>query len=381
MRRFELVEDNRREFCEVEVEGGSIVTRSGRLGTGGTTEARTFRDPSAADDSQEFLNQTLGWKGFVEVAVPVGRRLFTDALLERERRHSRELAEADSAAAEETEAALDEFEGSVELSDGRMVITFGGDRVAPNTVVALVRRIDEAMPRALQLICDFASPGPAFERSLAGVTLPSVRAFIFDTPFQTVTRQTENSAGDLATVLRACPLLERVFATGALRLSATRHDALEALHLSGNPVPRSVFEALGSCEFPSLERLAVMLSSDAGNGADDALVEAMVRLEAPRLKEVHLSSVNDVPALLAKLVQRGLTARWEVLSLEGTWRGAVETGELLPVLAVHGRELARLRVLAVPLPDAVASAKALVACVRELGEIKDMVLPRAYEAW
>ena len=50
--------------------------------------------------------------------------------------------------------------------------------------------------------------------------------FIFDTPFQSDTRQRLNACGDLALVLGAFPSLTRMFYTGTVALSPTAHPTV-----------------------------------------------------------------------------------------------------------------------------------------------------------
>src|SRR5262249_2903038 len=87
---------------------------------------------------------------------------------------------------------------------------------------------------------------------------PSLEAFIFDVPFDTVARQSYNTLGDISDVLEACPDLKRAFITGCSTMRKTRHALIRGLHLIGNPLDCSVIPALGASQFPALETLVLL---------------------------------------------------------------------------------------------------------------------------
>src|SRR5215207_2534343 len=106
---------------------------------------------------------------------------------------------------------------NLEHDEHRLTATCAGDPgdVPLDVCRELVSAIRARKPRAVHVLGDFPSPGDAWAEALDGVTLDSVKAFVFDTYFQTQTRQRDNSAGDLRATLVACPNLENLFATGA----------------------------------------------------------------------------------------------------------------------------------------------------------------------
>ena len=123
-----------------------------------------------------------------------------------------------------------EAELKLEIDRDRVRATFDGEGDAGATTACgkLVAHIATMSPRRVQIVCDFASPQDDWATELAGKSFPVVTAFIFDTYFQTQTRQRDNSIGDLAATFGAFPQLARVFATGALALSPCEHANVRA---------------------------------------------------------------------------------------------------------------------------------------------------------
>lgn len=438
MRRFEFQEGTSHKFWEVSVEGDTLVVRFGRVGTQGQTQEKPFVTGDEARRAAEKLVSEKLRKGYVEVAAPEApprkpaprpqaptapatRVLLRDASGEElvvvlagkrvalgegkartvqafpttaaAQEHFERLlflrgkqglvpVETTPLPAEQAEAELasviGNFDGTVEVREGRCVITFEGDAKVPAAVcTALVKRLAREAPRSVQLVCDLASPKQAWARALQGVTLPSVKAFIFDTPFQTQTRQGENSVGDLAAVLAACPHLEHLFATGDLALGPARHESLRELYLLGNPLSPDVFEGLGRCELPRLERLVISLASDAGPLASPPLLQALRTLRAP-VREVHLHGLDRIDEALETLAAPGLPPSWKVLTLEGSWGDDDEPEQVRALLQRHASTLGRLEVLA--LPDDVEAEGAPVP-TRPAEEYRERFLPGAYAAW
>lgn len=276
------------------------------------------------------------------------------------------------------------FDGKIELAEGRWTLTFQGDddeKISSEVAGALIRRLAAAAPRRVQILCDLASPQQAWERALSDVQLPSVEAFIFDTYFQTQTRQSANSIGDLAAVLRACPNLHSLFATGALSLSVVTHPTLRALHLLGDPLSLGVAQGLGGCRFPALSRLVLSLCADDGPPNEKAFLDALRTLVAPRLRELYLDGIDDVPASLARLLSGGLPRAVKVLSVVGASRGAYELDALRPVLTRHEAALHALEALELDLEDddELAAAAKLWPCLRSAE--REHTLPATYAQW
>lgn len=67
MRRFELVDGKSEKFWEVEVEGSSVTTRWGRIGTDGQIKTKPLADAAAAEREAGKLVTSKTKKGYVEV--------------------------------------------------------------------------------------------------------------------------------------------------------------------------------------------------------------------------------------------------------------------------------------------------------------------------
>lgn len=235
----------------------------------------------------------------------------------------------------------------------------------------------------LHFVCDHAIPGPALSAALAGRPLPQIRSFIFDTPFQTITRQYANTPGRLDLVFHGLPALESAYVTGAPELRRCGHARLKHLHLLGDPLPPATLAGLGDSDFPALERLVLCLSRDAEPAPAADVVRALRGLRAPALRHVYLSGSDDLVALIDALCERPLPASWTVLSLEGVLR---DEDDLLAVLEAHAPVLGRLQRLALPLADdlsddAADRVLALLPAVVDRDELPDQLLPSVYEDW
>ncbi|WP_309893599.1 hypothetical protein [Archangium sp.] len=273
---------------------------------------------------------------------------------------------------------IDNFDGTIQSREGRCTITFKGDDTVPLSVCTqLVKRLAREAPRCVQLVCDLASPAHVWARALQGTTLPSVKAFIFDTPSQTQTRQGENSIGDLAAVLAACPHLERLFATGDLDLSPTRHESLRELYLLGDPLSPVLFDGLGGCQFPRLERLAISLASDAGPVKSQALRQALRELRAPP-REVHVKGLDHIDQTLEALALQGLPPSWKVLTLDGSWGDDDDPEELRTLLQRHASAFGTLEHLGLPEDLEVDGVPVRT---ESAPEQRDLFLPSVYETW
>lgn len=267
---------------------------------------------------------------------------------------------------------------------GRSAVTFRGAKVARGLCSKVVERLLGEAPSSVQLLCDHASPGDDFTAALRGKSLPSIEAFIFDTHFQPVTRQATNAFGDLAAVLGALPSATRVFVTGDVKLSRTKHDRVEELYLIGDPLKRATVESLGRCSFPALTTLGVRLRWDHEPDIDDRAVAAALRsLAAPGLVTLHVSSPGSATSLLRALTESPLPSSWSTLCIDGTIE---DEDELLALLKERAPVLSALSALALSLGDAVSDeagekARRLVPGLAGRGEVSDPFLPATYTDW
>jgi predicted DNA-binding WGR domain protein len=285
---------------------------------------------------------------------------------------------------EDAVAADDQFEVNPN-KDGRWLVTFRGKRViAAGQCEKILDRIARDAPRVLHIACDLASPGAQWTNAIAGRRLASVDALVFDTDFQSQTRQSVNSLGDLAATLDAMPSLTRMFVTGGSLLSRASHPALRELHLLGDPLSPALLSALGAAELPGLERLVLSLVHEAAPGDDvAAAAAAAVRaVRAPRLREVHVSGVVEVAAFLAALAAAARAVPWKVLSVSGT----TEDAPMLAAIDAHAAWLSRLDAIGLPLVDELSSeaeeqVRARLPQVRDIEDWHPLFLPSAYKDW
>lgn len=427
-RRFEFVEGASSKFWEIEVTGVSHAVQYGRIGTNGQIKSKTFPSAEEATADADRLTREKVAKGYREPAnagsgespLPLrytltqsnpdsivmithdGTRLITNGVvqdfasiaastehLERvlglRKRDGYAVSAPEPVGAEVARTGKPADENvTVALADGRWTVTFRGEASVPDAAcVTLLRRLSQDAPHRVQVICDLTSPGAHWTKAIAGRRFSSVHAFVFDTHFQTQTRQANNSIGELAPTLGAFPSLEQAFVTGKLALKACKHPALRELHVLGEPLSEAFLRGLGGCEFPALTRLVISLAADAEPAPFAVLAQALHSLRAPLLREVHLEGVANVPGFFGALLDRDLPASWKVLGVSGSMD---DEDQLLAVLRAQRGRLAQLDVLALPLADDVSSdgaatARTLHTNVQDTENFRDLALPAAYAAW
>src|SRR5262245_45695060 len=105
-----------------------------------------------------------------------------------------------------------------DTSRQRMTIAFH-EPPTPETLGAISTRLTNDKVRTLHVVVDIdwrdpEAPDwddPRHVAQLEKALNPSLEAFIFDAPSDTVERQTYNTIGDICDVLEACPKLQRAF--------------------------------------------------------------------------------------------------------------------------------------------------------------------------
>lgn len=430
-------------FWEITVQGATLSIVTGTSGQPRPSKTRTFTSPQAASDAAERLVWEHLAQGYEEVGgvprpvpgprpapapraptrttvtskngtmeilfshqtvltnllvqefdTPEAAEEFRDRCIRLQRGGERTvetvpITEEEAAravevarAAQAATAAAQGHTVRVDLKKRRWIGTLLDDEVATlQDCTRLIDRIERDAPSLVQIVCDPAIPDHRWAKAITKRRLVSVRSFVFDTPFQTQTRQRRNSLGDLRATLTAFPSLERLFATGTLELSKGSHQTLRELHLLGDPIETSLLEGLGASSWASLERLVISLASDAGPVEGEALCAALARMQAPRLGEVVVSSVADVVSFLGHVLD--LAPRWRRLSVQGSVRNE---DELLALLEARAGELAGLEELGVPLEDEVSiedTRRVLrsAPCVKSAAEWAHLTLPAAYKTW
>ena len=313
-----------------------------------------------------------------------------DLVLSRRRREGyaieeRELEDADEEILAHADVQPDPLAGCVawDAEQRRLKITFKGQAVPAGRCEAVVERAVQQQPVSLQVICDLASPGAALSAALAQVPLASVHHFIFDTYFQTVTRQRSNSPGDLGELFTALPNLERAFLTGALVLTPVTVPQLRELYLLGDPLSPATLAALGACQFPALETLGIALCSDGGPAEELEAALALRRMAAPNLRSIDIHGVSDLVGFLDALTQSPLPPTWSSLRMDGRVH---DEDALLALLGERARAMASLSHLGLPLGDELsldgeARAKECIDVLADREELRDLVTPGAYDAW
>ena len=222
-----------------------------------------------------------------EFPSPAAAKEHLERALRLHRRAGYGLVAADEVVDEVALAAPDPLGARAEWEPRRrrLQVVFDDPEGAPERCAAVAARVRDAGVRTLHLICDPASPGDGLADAAVGRPLAGLEALIFDTHFQTVTRQASHSIGDLGELLgTALPDLSRLFATGDLILSPCRHERLRELYLLGDPLDEAAVEGLGASSLPALEVLGVSLASDPGPVDGGPRLPALRSLRAPRLR-------------------------------------------------------------------------------------------------
>lgn len=262
-------------------------------------------------------------------------------------------------------------------AQSRMTLTCRGDEFHPRRCLEVVERAGQLGAEWWQVLCDRASP-TGLSGAMRAKPLPRLRSFIFDTHFQTVTRQGRNMLGELDGVLTGAPGLERLFATGDLVLRPTSHPRLVELYMLADSMRPATLAALGACSFHALEVLGLRLAGDGEPPPYRALAAALRELDAPALTHVELAGVSDVVGLLTLLTE-GAPLTWQTLRIDGTLD---DEDALLALLAARAQHFNELTLLALPLDEvssgAAERARQLVPQLVELDELDERLTPTTY---
>jgi len=267
--------------------------------------------------------------------------------------------------------------------NGMWQLTFkSGTEVAAASCAHAISELERAAPRAVVIRCDIQSPGLLWAEGIAGRALPSVACFVFDTDFQTVTRQAENSLGDLSPTFEAMPNLKRAFLSGDLQFTRRlRCENLEEITLQGSPLNPGVVTMLHTAHLPKLERLTLGLAGESTSLCTDAeAADAVVHSGA---KEVFVDGLRDLAAFLRQLGERGVPPALRSLMLGGGTN--TEEDDLVAVLSQHAAAFANvslgLRIEDLLTEEAETRMRAKIPTLADLDDAHELLLPQAYSAW
>lgn len=244
----------------------------------------------------------------------------------------------------------------------------------------IVLRAAEQHAGLMQVLCDPAVPGRSLSSALRRHPLPDLHTLAFDTHFQSVTRQKNNTCGPLDELLAGLPRLERLFATGDLEMDAPcSHDDLSELYLLGDPLRPELLATLGRCHFPRLEVLGLKFSADADAPPTDAIVAALHALDAPNLRFIELDGADDLVTFLTALTARPLPPSWDTLRVHAPVR---DEDALLELLASRAHIFQTLLELGLPQDDlsrpAAERAHALVPELCDPDDLPERMGPDLY---
>ncbi|MFT3692796.1 MAG: hypothetical protein QM831_06630 [Kofleriaceae bacterium] len=178
----------------------------------------------------------------------------------------------------------------------------------------LVARIAKDQPRRLEILCAPASPGELFSSAFVGHPVPSVTSFLAPNP---------GSLGQLADYLTAMPALERAYIVGDLALEAFEHAALFEVHLESDTMKPTFAAALQRSKLDALERCAFAFKRSS-TAQLLKLVEALLMMSAPKLKEVHFGGLrgpDQIRDVTTYLAERRAGVPWELVSFNGALGG------------------------------------------------------------
>lgn len=264
----------------------------------------------------------------------------------------------------------------------QLMFKSGTEDVGAPSCAHAISELERAAPRAVVVRCDLGSPGTLWSEGIAGRSLPSVECFVFDTDFQTVTRQAENSLGDLSATFEAMPNLKRAFLSGNLEFTRRlRCEHLEEITLQGSPLNAGVVTMLHTAHLPKLERLTLGLASESTSLCTDAeAADAVVHSGA---KEVFVDGLRDLAAFLRQLGERGVPPALRSLMLGGGTN--TEEDDLVAVLSQHAAAFANvslgLRIEDLLTEEAESRMRAKIPTLADLEDAHELLLPQAYSTW
>ena len=148
-------------------------------------------------------------------------------------------------------------------------------------------------------------------------------------------------------------------------------DGAREIQAFGDPLPLEFLAALGAPRQPALERLVLALGVEEPCEDDDMVVALLSRLDAPKLRVVHIDALADINYVLDQLATYGQTRAWKELRLGGE---IDDPQVLLEIAAKNTADLAGLDVFGLPIATylsagAAAKLRALCPAVRDLAEL------------
>ena len=278
-----------------------------------------------------------------------------------------------------------DFKGAIEGDAKKLRIHLAVEdqgKVSVPITRAIVERIEEVAPETLHLACDSTCSGLPLEKGLSGNSLPGMKSFIFDAPADTLSRQAENSFGELGAILRALPQLERCFISGNVVLGAPVRSNVRTLLLAGNPLKKALLENLEKSEFPCLERLGLCLSSDAPPVRPPALVQSLTALQAPALKTVEIAGLVGVGDFFSRLSREAIQLPWRSIEIQHSYEDEPELRDMAEILPDLKKVLPQLEEMHLPY-ILIPSVTGLIRSVKihSTDESHDSFLPAAYQDW
>lgn len=260
-------------------------------------------------------------------------------------------------------------------ADGRLKIRFREPPNDSSRYSELLKTMVLSEAATLHLYCNAGcSPGDAWTSALTDTELP-FRHLIFDTYWETLTRQQDHSLGDLALTLERMPNIERMFISGNIRASPLEHSTLRELYLLGDPLDDAVLQALAESSLPSLQKLVLCVRQESAAANDALLLESLLRLKAPALSVLCVYGLSEPLKVAAELARtmpslRALAAEGSVLEEE---LEALTEAELAPLATLAYLEL---ELDGCEPPDSVS---ARLPHLHELNS--NRILPTEYESW
>jgi len=265
----------------------------------------------------------------------------------------------------------------------RAYLDFEQSPIEPEELVEVGVRLRAWAPALIEHIRNDDLPGGLLAQVLDGKPLPSVKSFIYGASI--IGRYYKRPLDELADLLALFPNLERVEASGPFLLRELRHATLQELHLDSHSQLPAVLAKLGAGSLPALTTLGIEIDPDVDeeNDLDQLAGAAILSLDAPLLRAVHVAKAEDVTDLLDVLTERPVPASWTMLYLTGS---VGDEDQLLSLLRERAPALASVALLGLPVTDdlsedGVAEVRRLLPRVIDVCELPELWPSSSTNAW
>lgn len=375
MRRYEFVEGDSKNFWEIELEGESFTTRSGRIGTDGEEETHDFESSAEARKAHDTLvaeNENKGYRlvGSAEKdARPLTQKVPSNPALEDAIRAKPDdahtwqvyadwlqeqgegwgevigaaargkpdgtkqdgalgsmlepmLGGSDAADAVWKYGVLDEFRFEPDEHDDEYPMDVVLERVLKHPAGHFVRKLSLGLPPHEDL--EWHMEGLAEAVNKAG-PLPFLEELDLSVPSEHMDQESWRRVGDVRGIWEACPSLKVLKLRGSagsddgpkIKLAPIVAPKLETLIIYSGGLDEAAPVEIGEADFPSLRHLELLFGRDdyGCTSTVGSLAGILAGTGLPKLEYLGLKNSEWEGELIEAIAKSAIVKRLKVLDL------------------------------------------------------------------